>query len=282
MAKTKKSSIRTWRRIVLATVFFSAAVGLALHAGWGTISSMGYKAIAWVCPLGFLESLVATWTGAPRAIIVFVCIVLLTVVFGRAFCSWICPVPPIISFFHPEKKPAKAGGEEGEAGREGVVAEAAAEVAGAEAATAAALVEAEAAAEAEVVSETYGHHCSSCAARSALAPVGGKRDGFRFDSRHWVLIAALLTAAIFGFPVFCLVCPVGLTFATLICVWSLFETHVLTWGVLVFPAIIALEVVVFRKWCHTLCPLGALFSLISQANRTFRPSVNAGRCEVGQ
>ena len=48
-----------------------------------------------------------------------------------------------------------------------------------------------------------GHDCASCGACHA------KRNG-KFDSRHAVLGGAVLTTAVFGFPVFCLVCPVGL------------------------------------------------------------------------
>ena len=41
----------------------------------------------------------------------------------------------------------------------------------------------------------------------------------KLDSRHYVLGGALLSTAVFGFPVFCLVCPIGLTFATVLVVW---------------------------------------------------------------
>ncbi|MFR1638333.1 MAG: 4Fe-4S binding protein [Eggerthellaceae bacterium] len=70
--------------------------------------------------------------------------------------------------------------------------------------------------------------------------------------------AALLSTAVFGFPVFCLICPVGLTFATLIAVWRLFQFNEVALSLLVFPAMLALEVLVLRKWCSRFCPLGAL------------------------
>lgn len=98
------------------------------------------------------------------------------------------------------------------------------------------------------------------------------------DSRHAVLGGALLSTAIFGFPVFCLVCPIGLTFATFILLWRLVQFNELTGGLLVFPAIVILEVVVLRKWCGSICPLGALLSLISTLNRRFRPKVDAHAC----
>ena len=82
----------------------------------------------------------------------------------------------------------------------------------------------------------------------------------------------------FGFPVFCLVCPVGLTFATLIGLWHLFQFNETSWGLILFPAILAIEVLVLRKWCVNICPISALVSLISNANRTLRPRVDRAAC----
>lgn len=98
------------------------------------------------------------------------------------------------------------------------------------------------------------------------------------DSRHAVLGGALLSTAIFGFPVFCLVCPIGLSFATFILLWRFVQFNEPTWGILVFPAIVILEVVVLRKWCGKICPMGALLSLISTLNKRFRPTVDANVC----
>lgn len=119
-------------------------------------------------------------------------------------------------------------------------------------------------------------HCAGCG--KALPPVGGKRDGLRLDSRHLVLAGALGSSAIFGFPVFCLVCPIGLTFTILIGVWHLFAFNETTWGLVVFPVILLLEVTLLRKWCTRFCPVSALLSLVSSGNRLFRPSVNPQLC----
>lgn len=106
-----------------------------------------------------------------------------------------------------------------------------------------------------------------------LPPVGGKRDGYRIDGRHVVLGGALASSLVFGFPVFCLVCPVGLSFATLIALWRLVGLNETTWYLVVFLAILLVEVVLLRKWCTRLCPISALLSLVSRANRTLRPHV---------
>lgn len=98
------------------------------------------------------------------------------------------------------------------------------------------------------------------------------------DSRHAVLGGTLLTTAIFGFPVFCVVCPVGLSIATFILVWRTLQFNEPSWGLLIFPLVIVLEVVVFRKWCGRLCPIGALLSLVSTLNKSFRPTVDHSVC----
>ena len=107
--------------------------------------------------------------------------------------------------------------------------------------------------------------CSACASPC------GKAKGIKIDSRHGILAAALGSTLVFGFPVFCLVCPIGLTFATVLLVMRLFAFGDATWTVVAFPAIIALEILLLPKWCQRFCPLGALLSLFSGLNRTFRP-----------
>ena len=109
--------------------------------------------------------------------------------------------------------------------------------------------------------------CSGCA----------KARGKAVDSRHFVLGGTLLSAAVFGFPVFCLICPIGLTFATIFLVLRLFGGSV-SWALLVVPALLIAELFLARKWCHRICPLGALISLVSKGNRTFVPVIDKDKC----
>ena len=119
-----------------------------------------------------------------------------------------------------------------------------------------------------------GSGCASC-----TTPCG-KSSGVKIDSRHGILAAALGSTLLFGFPVFCLVCPVGLTFATVLLVMRLFAFGETTWTIIVFIALIAAEVILLPRWCAKFCPLGALLSLMSGLNRTFRPHLNAEKCLV--
>ena len=124
--------------------------------------------------------------------------------------------------------------------------------------------------------------CAACAGAAAcakvLAPVGGKRDGVQLDSRHAVLVGTLASAAVFGFPVFCLICPVGLTFATIIGLWNLVQFNEPSWALVIFPIILIAEITVLRKWCSKICPISALVSLLSNLNVTLRPRVKADAC----
>lgn len=85
-----------------------------------------------------------------------------------------------------------------------------------------------------------------------------------------VLAGALASSAAFGFPVFCLICPVGLTFALVIALWRLAEFNELSWSIAIFAGFLFLEVFVLRRWCRSFCPLGAVMTLLSWGNRTFR------------
>lgn len=119
--------------------------------------------------------------------------------------------------------------------------------------------------------------CESCGSRpSSAAPAS--RHRLRFDSRHGVLVGALATTALFGFPVFCLVCPVGLTFGLIIGLWRLVGFNEPSWLLLVSIVFLVVEVVFMRTWCHKICPLGALMSLFSSLNRTVKPSIDEQKC----
>ena len=114
--------------------------------------------------------------------------------------------------------------------------------------------------------------CSACASSC------GKAKGIKIDSRHGILAAALGSTLVFGFPVFCLVCPIGLTFATILLVINLFSHGDVTWSLIVVPALLIAEVLLFKKWCHKLCPLSAFMSLIAKANKTFVPTIDDAKC----
>lgn len=230
--RPEKTRISRIRGIVSAVIFFGLGILLFFRTGFGTLSSFGWQAISFICPLGALETLLAAKTLIPRVIIALVVVIVLVVLFGRFFCAWICPAPHISEFFHARKN-----------------------------------------------NEIDNIHTDVKSTENhVLQPVGGKRDGFQLDLRHVVLVVALVSAFVFGFPVFCLICPVGLTFGTLIAIYQLFVLHSPTWMLIAFPLALAIELIVCKKWCHTLCPMGALMSLLSQKAPFFKPKVDKQKC----
>ena len=276
----KKSRFRTARGwVALACVAF-VLVGMAFHVGIGTPSAFGIQQISAICPLGALETMAGAKGVMLHPLLLFALVVVLIVLVGKAFCAWMCPVPWLQKFFRPKKRAASA---KDAAGREATAQSAAGHDAPASCGdSAVGSTQAEAAEPEETHSACAPSACAACAGASAcakaLAPVGGARDGVRLDSRHAVLVGTLASAAVFGFPVFCLICPVGPTFAIIIGLWNLVQFNEPTWALIIFPIILIAEVTVLRKWCSKICPISALVSLLSNLNVTLRPRVKADAC----
>ena len=270
----KKSRFRTARGWVAFACVAFALAGMAFRVGIGTPSAFGIQQISAICPLGALETMAGAKSVMLHPLLLFVLVVVLIALVGKAFCAWMCPVPWLQKFFRPRKHSAAKGGVGHNASAKsgaGHGVPASRNDPGA----ASAQVEPSAAA-------CIPSACAACAGAAAcakaLAPVGGARDGVQLDSRHAVLVGTLASAAVFGFPVFCLICPVGLTFATIIGLWNLVQFNEPSWALIIFPIILIAEVTVLRKWCSKICPISALVSLLSNLNVTLRPRVKADVC----
>ena len=231
-------------KIVPVVVFAVLAVGLIVGVSFGTISGFGWDTISALCPLGAITTMLSTKTFLPRAAISRIVMALLVFLFGRAFCGWVCPVPVLgrIGRFFKSARSRKA---EDRAKSDLMRDIARCDLSG-------------------------GHDCESCNAC--------KHTHKKLDSRHYVLGGALLSTVIFGFPVFCLFCPVGLTFATVLLVWRLFAVGDLTVSVVLIPAVLIIELVFLRKWCTRFCPLAALMNLMSRFSRTTKPVIDESKC----
>lgn len=252
-----KKNSKTLRTLTALAVIVIVFVGFLTNLGIGTISAPGFWDISVLCPLGALGTMLASKMMVPRALVSLVIMVVLIVIFARAFCGWICPVPLVQKlrdlFSKPQAKEAKAENANS-----------------AKAANVAPLTDEEKAALASGCEKDAKGlaGCASCA----------KKRGDAVDARHFVLGGALVSTFIFGFPVFCLVCPIGLTFATILLLVNLFGQGDVTWSLIVVPALLIAEVVLFKKWCHKLCPLSAFMSLIAKLNRTFKPTIDDAKC----
>jgi ferredoxin-type protein NapH len=81
------------------------------------------------------------------------------------------------------------------------------------------------------------------------------------------------------FPVFCLVCPIGLFFGFMFAIFRTVYTLDPSWNLIIFPGIIAAELLIFRKWCTYICPISAMFSLVSKVPFfKLRPISNGFSC----
>ncbi|MDO4290190.1 MAG: 4Fe-4S binding protein [Eggerthellaceae bacterium] len=254
------------RWVVGALAFVVVAAGIVLNIGGGTFSGFGIADVAVLCPLGALESMLASKTLVPVAVISLAAAVAVTLLVGKAFCSWVCPASFAREF--RESRRRKRKGAKGEAEVEVTEVEAGEAVAVTGSDTDAVRL-AEAAEAGEIGTEV---------AELALT-TEATRKRKRFDSRHVVLLAALASATVFGFPVFCLVCPIGLLFGTIVLVCQFFGgIGDVSMSLVVFPVVLVLELFVLRSWCSRFCPLGALMSLLSLPNRTLRPQVDTDVC----
>ena len=241
----KKSTLRT---LIPLAILLVAGVGFVLHTGFGNLSAIGWGSVSVLCPLGALATMLASKTIVPKAVISLVIGIVLILLVGRAFCGWVCPVPVMAKLRNLFKGKNHAEGS---------------------AVDTSPLTDGE-----KALLGKSKSGCGSCGACSGMA----LEQGRKLDSRHLVLLGALGSTAIFGFPVFCLICPIGLTFATIFLVIMLFGGGDVTWSVVLVPVLLLVEVVFFRKWCAKICPLGALMSLISKGNRTLRPQVDGDTC----
>lgn len=269
-----KKNSKTLRTLTAAAVIVVIAVGFVTNLGIGTISAPGIWDISILCPLGALGTMLASKMMVPRAVVSLVIMALLIVLFARAFCGWMCPVPLVQRLRGLFAKKPSEGTRAAAAGADTVAASA-----DNTDAAAAGAGDAQVKAEAKPLTDAERSAlAASCGASGAGCASCAAKRGAALDARHFVLGGALVSTFAFGFPVFCLMCPIGLTFATILLVINLFAHGDVTWSLIVVPALLAVEVLVFRKWCHKLCPLSAFMNLIAKANKTFVPTIDDAKC----
>lgn len=255
----KKMNTKTLRTTIAAVVFVFLAAGLILGTSFGTLSGFGWDTVSVLCPLGALATMIATRTLLPRAVVSLIIMALLILIFGRAFCAWICPttlIERIKEFFRSPKKRRALQERKHE--------------------------QVKAISQQELEALKAGRACGACGSHGACGACQPQKHG-KLDTRHAVLGGALLSTAIFGFPVFCIVCPVGLSFATVLVIWRGFSAGDATVSMLIIPLMLVIELFFLRKWCTRFCPLAGLMNLVSRFSRTFVPAIDDAKClETGK
>lgn len=245
-------AMRRARTVTLLAVFVAVLVSLAFDSGLGTPSSFGIGEFFLLCPLGGLEALLASKALIPVTLISLAVVLAMALLLGRSWCAWGCPAPVIRRFFKREPKFTGVAPAYGSRSCSDAATSAATDAPKAE---------------------------GGCAAKAAVRGLWRARvSHVGRDPRTWTLVAVLATALIAGFPLFCLVCPIGLTFGAVGSLWHLIVDKQVTMSVVVFPTALTVELVLYRKWCMNLCPIAGLLNIAGQFGPLFRPRINEGTC----
>lgn len=258
-------------RVVTVSVFVILVfTGLMFNTGFGTLSSFGIGAISEICPVGALESLLASKTLIPRVLIGLFVFFLVCLVLGRVFCGWLCPVPwlrkgagtePVPPLKETEKQTGPITYFQKGRPRTGSEALQSEKIENQEGQS--------------LQTQPQAKHKESEAGFAQTSCNGGSVSAVP-ETPFVILGAALLSALAFGFPVFCIICPVGLTFALIIGIWGMIAFNEPSITIALIAGFLLIEILFLRKWCHSFCPIGAVISLFSYFNRFFRPSVDSG------
>lgn len=258
-------------RVVTVSVFVILVLtGLLFNTGFGTLSSFGIGAISEICPVGALESLLASKTLVPRVLIGLFVFFLVCLVLGRVFCGWLCPVPwlrkgagtePMPPLKETEKQTGSITYFQKGRLRTGSGAHQSEKIENQEGQS--------------LQTQPQAKHKESEAGFAQTSCNGGSVSAVP-KTPFVILGAALLSALAFGFPVFCIICPVGLTFALIIGIWGMIAFNEPSITIALIAGFLLIEILFLRKWCHSFCPIGAVILLFSYFNRFFRPSVDSG------
>jgi ferredoxin-type protein NapH len=193
---------------------------------------------------GQVESLLVVETVA--AILFFV---LLTVLLGNVFCSWVCPVGTIIDSFDKgvekffpkvEDKRSRRAKQRRENRNKS--------------------------------KDKSGLVCPVCPLHKISGVLG-----------YGIVASALVGSAIFRFPVFCTICPIGIVSRGLFHFKSMMTiTRMwMIWWIELFAVPIAATLLSLRErrfWCKRLCPVGAFLGLVGSLNPFIKPRVKDDRC----
>lgn len=231
------------RRITLTLVFAAVVIALAFDTGFGTPSAFGVNEFFLLCPLGGLEAMLASKSFIPAAALSAAVVLIFVLIFGRAWCAWGCPAPVLRNFF--KRKPGHLAKDTLETNQSAPAKE-----------------------------------CSSCPSKKTQdRPTASQMVRHLASSKRlWILLGILVVTFCIGFPIFCLVCPIGLTFGSVSSLWHLLVDKQVTASVIVFPLALVVELIIYRKWCVNLCPIAGLLNIFGQFAKLFRPRIEASTC----
>jgi ferredoxin-type protein NapH len=98
-----------------------------------------------------------------------------------------------------------------------------------------------------------------------------------------VLISALVGSAVFRFPVFCTICPIGISTkgmfhvkAVTTVTGKMMPVILELWAIPVIAILASLRE--RRYWCRKICPVGAILNIAGSFSPLIRPTVKPEKC----
>lgn len=268
------NKMRYLRIAVALAVLVAVFVCTFAHVPIGTLCAL--------CPVGFAELTVASgsvpWGLLPGVLVVLAVVFLL----GRVFCSWVCPTSLLKNIFGgrtPRGLTGRTGtcpgcSKNADSSKPDVILS--------EGPSSDPYVISTEVTEAPTPTSSRPEAHSAAVERSRGGRPTASRTSNNLAAQAIVLTVLLVVSFIVHFPVFCLFCPIGLTFGTLFAVSRLFVTWQPGWELILFPAMLFAELFLLRRWCSAICPLGFFFGLMAKARARFKflPGirVNKGTC----
>jgi ferredoxin-type protein NapH len=117
------------------------------------------------------------------------------------------------------------------------------------------------------------------APKAAATTTEAGKGVWRSYSSYSFLGGALIASFLFRFPVFCLFCPVGVFFGLLAALSRAVSPGSLGLELIIFPVMLGIELWMLKKhWCRSICPIGALLSIIGSLNRFLVPVFHKEKC----
>jgi ferredoxin-type protein NapH len=215
--------------------------GAAAQQIWATAA----ERISATCPLGFLERSLASRELLPQWSFSVALVVLSVILLGRVFCAWVCPVVVLRRVFRSCPKITSRFSRVKGGSQTHVI---------------------------------FGRLLRGKGGLKSKGEAAPKEATWAAYSPYAVLGGVLVASFAFRFPVFCYFCPVGLFFGFLFAVLRPLSPGSLRPELVLFPAMLVLELWVLKSWCRSICPLGALLSIAGGLNRFLLPVVRKDKC----
>jgi len=227
---------------------------------------------AWLlCPLGGLQILLTGRAGLTLLIPTIVALLVFLIpifVLGNVFCSWVCPLGTMIDSFDKgvEKYIPRLNARRDERRLRNKERR-----------------KAKQAAQLSVSQSISSVACPTCPFSRLLANKNATLT-------NGILGTALVGSALLRFPVFCAICPIGISTRGMIHLKSVFYlktvlvgyTGTLFYIIAELWAIPAVAILVSlrerRYWCRKICPVGATLNIAGSFSPLIKPTLNDEKC----